>query len=149
MLRFDHVVMPVRDARASLAFYRDVMGFALLDTITGDDWGGYPWMMMILAPGDGRELVLVALKGAKPRKPIAPELPHLAFAEATVGKLEAWRKRLLAAGIVAREERHGPRHSLYFEDPDGLTLEITAPPSRAKGTTRRRALAAAEAWIAA
>jgi hypothetical protein len=30
-----------------------------------------------------------------------------------------------------REENHGAQRSLYFEDPDGFTLEITAPPSSA------------------
>jgi len=151
MLRVDHVVFPVWDAKASLAFYREVMGFALIDTFSGDDWGGYPWLMMIFAPGDGRELVLVALKGAKKLKAHGPafELPHLAFAESSVKALGAWRKRLVTANITIREERHGKRQSLYFEDPNGLTIEITAPPAQARGKTRRKALAAAQAWMAA
>ena len=49
MLKLDHIVFPVWDAPASLAFYRDVMGFALVDTYSGDDWGGYPWLMMFFA----------------------------------------------------------------------------------------------------
>ena len=151
MLRVDHVVFPVWDAKASLAFYREVMDFALIETFSGDDWGGYPWLMMIFAPGDGRELVLVALKGAKKLKAHGPafELPHLAFAESSVKALGAWRKRLVTANITIREERHGKRQSLYFEDPNGLTIEITAPPAQARGKTRRKALAAAQAWMAA
>lgn len=151
MLRVDHVVFPVWDAKASLAFYRDVMGFALVDTFSGDDWGGHPWLMMIFAPGDGRELVLVALKGARKPRTYGPafELPHLAFAETSVKALSAWRRRLAAASVTIREERHGPRQSLYFEDPNGLTIEVTAPPARARGKTRPKALAAAQAWIAA
>jgi len=151
MLRVDHVVFPVWDAKASLAFYREVMDFALIETFSGDDWGGYPWLMMIFAPGDGRELVLVALKGAKKPKSYGPafELPHLAFAESSVKALGAWRKRLVTANITIREERHGKRQSLYFEDPNGLTIEITAPPAQARGKTRRKALAAAQAWMAA
>ncbi|MBV9044935.1 MAG: VOC family protein [Alphaproteobacteria bacterium] len=150
MLRVDHVVFPVWDAKGSLRFYRDVMGFALLDTFTGDNWGGYPWLMMIFAPGDGRELVLVALKGVKKPKAYGPafELPHLAFAESSVKKLAAWRKRLAAAKIAIREERHGKRESIYFEDPNGLTLEITAPPANARGKTRAKALAATQKWLA-
>ena len=29
------------------------MGFALVDTYSGDDWGGYPWLMMFFAPATG------------------------------------------------------------------------------------------------
>ncbi|MGD0866346.1 MAG: VOC family protein [Rhizomicrobium sp.] len=35
MLRTDHVVFPVWDAEASLVFYRDVMGFALVECVSG------------------------------------------------------------------------------------------------------------------
>ena len=59
MLRMDHVVVPIWDPAASLAFYREVMGFALINTYSGDDWGGFPWLMMMFSPGDGRALVLV------------------------------------------------------------------------------------------
>jgi catechol 2,3-dioxygenase-like lactoylglutathione lyase family enzyme len=127
------------------------MGFALVETHSGDNWGGYRWLMMIFAPGDGRELVLVALKGAKKPKAYGPafELPHLAFAERSVTALPKWRKRLAAAKVAIREERHGKRESIYFEDPNGLTVEITAPPAQARGKTRPKALAAAEKWLAA
>ena len=68
MLKTDHIVFPVWDAKASLAFYRDVMGFVLVDTYSGADWGGYPWLMMFFAAGDGREIVPVNLRGA--RRPV-------------------------------------------------------------------------------
>ena len=54
MLKLDHVVFPVRDAGASLAFYRDVVGLELVEAHEGDDWGDYAWLMMIFAlPGGG------------------------------------------------------------------------------------------------
>src|SRR5690242_2840051 len=95
MLRVDHVVFPVWDAKASLAFYRDVLGFSLNEVFSGDDWGGFPWLMMIFAPGDGREIVLVALKGAKKPKGdgLARDVRHLAFAESSVKALAKWRKK--------------------------------------------------------
>ena len=151
MLRIDHVVFPAFDAAASLNFYRDVMGFALIESFSGDDWGGYPWLMMIFSPGDGREIVLVALKGAKRPKPdgLAKDVRHLAFGEKTVSGLAKWRRKLDSAKIAYWEETHGRRKSLYFEDPNGMILEITAPPSRAKGKTGKKAHAFAEEWIAA
>jgi glyoxylase I family protein len=149
MLRMDHVVFPAWDAAASLAFYRDVLGFALIESFSGDDWGGYPWLMMIFSPGDGREVVLVSLKGAgrPPQGKVPRDARHLAFGEKSVAALGKWRKKLRAAGIAFWEESHGRQKSLYFEDPNGMILEITAPPSRARGTTGKAALNHAQTWI--
>ena len=151
MLRLDHVVFPVWDAKASLRFYRDVLGFSLINAFGGDDWGGHPWLMMIFSPGDGREIVLVALKGAKKPKGdgLARDVRHLAFAEGSVKALAKWRRKLAAAKVEFWEEDHGLQKSIYFEDPNGTVLEVTAPPSRAKGGTKKKALAFAESWMSA
>jgi catechol 2,3-dioxygenase-like lactoylglutathione lyase family enzyme len=150
MLKTDHIVFPVWDAKASLAFYREVMGFKLTTTLQGPDWGGHPWLMMILSPGDGREIVLVHLKGAKrpPKDKLAHDVRHLAFAETSVAKIAAWRRKLAKAGIAFSEERHGPRQSLYFDDPCGNVVEITAPPSKPAKRESRAALSKARAWMA-
>jgi catechol 2,3-dioxygenase-like lactoylglutathione lyase family enzyme len=151
MLKTDHIVFPVWDAKACLAFWRGVMGFALIETHEGADWGGWPWLMMILSPGDGREVVLVHLKGAKrpPRDKLARDIRHMAFAETSVARLDAWRRKFAKAEIAFWEETHGVRSSLYCADPDGNTIEITAPPSRATKRPSRAALAKAERWMAA
>ena len=150
MLKTDHIVFPVWRARESLAFYRDVMGLKLVDTYSGADWGGYPGLMMFFVASDGREIVLVSLKGAKrpPRDKLARDVRHLAFAESAVAKLAGWRKKLTKAGIAFWEETHGRQRSLYFEDPNGMVLEITAPPSRPPKRENAKALAKAEAWMA-
>jgi len=150
MLKTDHIVFPVWDAAASLAFWRDVMGLKLSETHSGGDWGGHAWLMMIFAAGDGREVVLVSLKGAKrPSKPkLAADVHHMAFSESTVARLAAWRRKLAAAKIAFWEEAHGPRRSLYFADPDGNVVEITAPPSRPARRENAKALAAAQRWMA-
>lgn len=149
MLKTDHIVFPVWDAKASLAFYCDVMGFALVDTHSGADWGGYPWLMMFFAAGDGREIVLVNLRGAKrpAHDGLARDVRHLAFCETSPARLEGWRRKLRNAQLEFWEETHGPQHSLYFEDPNGVVLEITAPPSRPAKRTSRAALSKARRWI--
>jgi catechol 2,3-dioxygenase-like lactoylglutathione lyase family enzyme len=149
VLKTDHIVFPVWDAAESLKFYRDVMGFALIETHSGDDWGGFAWLMLIFSPGDGREIVLVNLRGAKrPQNGALPnDVRHLAFTESTTSKLGSWREKLRKSKVPFWEETHGPRHSIYFEDPNGMVLEITAPPSKPATKKSRTALSAATRWI--
>jgi len=151
MLTLDHVVFPVWDAEASLRFYGETLGLPLIAAITGDDWGGKPWLMMVFALGEGRELVLTALRGAERPPPdgLAADVRHYAFAVASRREQEAWRARLAAAGVAVRDEDHGEQQSIYFEDPNGVVLEITTPPTRTQPFPKPAALERAHAWIAA
>jgi catechol 2,3-dioxygenase-like lactoylglutathione lyase family enzyme len=148
-LRLDHVVFPVRDAARTLAFYRDVLELPLVEALSGDDWDGYPWLMMIFGLEGGGELVTVALRGAP--APDYSGLPmdarHYALATTSERELGRWRERLAAAGLHFWEERHGDRGSLYFPDPDGVVLEVTWPPSRASGADNLDAALTVERWI--
>jgi len=151
MLKLDHVVFPVRDAGASLAFYQDVLGLSLAEAHDGDDWDSFPWLMMIFPLPGGGEIVLVELKdaqlpdyGALPR-----DARHYAMAIEAVSDLAAWRTRLRAADVRFWEEDHGAQQSIYFEDPDGVVLEITAPPSALASTPGERAEQVVRRWLGA
>ena len=149
MLTLDHVVFPVRDADATLAFYGDVLGLPLTQALTGDDWGGYPWLMMIFGLGEDRELVTVQLRGAPwPDYAGLPvDVRHYALAAAREADLDDWRVRLERAGVAFWEERHGEQRSIYFPDPDGVILEITWPRTAAPQTANPAALRRARDWI--
>jgi catechol 2,3-dioxygenase-like lactoylglutathione lyase family enzyme len=146
MLRFDHVLVPIWEVKKSLAFYRDVLGLKLVEAYEGDDWGGYPFLMMVFALGDRREIVLVYLHGAK--QPSLGKLPndirHIALAETTA--IERWKVKLDAAKVKYAEDNDGEQRSLYFEDPNGNSLEITAPPSSPSAEESAEALALAQKW---
>lgn len=146
MLRLDHVVLPMWDVEKSLAFYREVLGLTLVDSYEGDDWGGFPWLMLLFALPDKREIVLAHFKGApRPRKDALPkDARHLAMAE--TGSLEPWRKKLTDANIEYWEEDHGGQQSLYFEDPNGVVLEITSPPTSPEVSENAAALRRAMRW---
>jgi len=146
MLRLDHVLIPIWEVKKSLAFYRDVLGLRLVEAYEGDDWGGYEFLMMVFALGDRREIVLVYLHGAK--QPGAGKLPndirHIALAETTA--IERWKVKLDAAKIKYAEDNDGEQRSLYFEDPNGNSLEITSPPSTPAAEENAEALALAQKW---
>lgn len=151
MLKLDHVVFPIRDAGRSLAFYRDVLGLSLAEAHEGDDWGSYTWLMMIFPLPGGGEIVLVELKDAPP--PDYGDLPrdvrHYAMSIEAVSDLAVWRTRLRDAEVRFWEEDHGAQQSIYFEDPDGVVLEITAPPSQLPATPGERAAHVVRQWLGA
>ncbi|MGQ0429801.1 MAG: VOC family protein [Gammaproteobacteria bacterium] len=146
-LGLDHVAIPVRDAAATHDFYAEVLGLPLLEAYQGNDWGGFPWLMMIFAAADDRQLAFIAFKGGKEGKSNLPgDARHYAFSLATKAQLAAWRTKLAAARIKFVEEDHGAQQSLYFEDPNGITLEITAPPSAKGAKPNPHAVDTIAAW---
>lgn len=147
-MRFDHVVIPVADAEKALAFYGKVLRLPLAQTLEGPDWGGYPWLMMIFAIADGKELVVVAFRGwVRGESLPSPDMRHYAFSAESAADLEVWRGRLESAGVDFWREAHGDRVSYYFPDPEGAILEITWPPAAV--TIDPGAVEAAKRWIAA
>lgn len=145
-LQLDHMALQIYDAAATRAFYGDFLGLPLVSAMQGEDWGGRAWLMMIFGLGDGREIALVELKGdPKPAAREPRDLPHFAFAAADHAALDAWIAKLKSAGLDHWEETHGAQRSVYFPDPNGLMLEITAPPSKASAASAR-ADAIVQAW---
>jgi catechol 2,3-dioxygenase-like lactoylglutathione lyase family enzyme len=130
-LAVDHLALPIYDAEKSLDFYERVLEFPLISALSGDDWDGKPWLMMIFGCADGRQVVLVALRGAEREVSALPrETRHFAFSVDDASALTAWKRRLELSGVSFWEEDHGTQRSVYFEDPNGIVLEITTPASR-------------------
>ncbi len=148
MLTLDHVVIPVRDAEATLKFYTEVMGLPLVESYSGDDWDGYPWLMMVFGIGTKQELVAVALKGAPAPdyRGVPVDARHYALAAGAADDLNNWRKRLHEAGVDFWEEDHGEQSSIYFPDPDGVIFEITWPPSSVPRVSNPDAAMAVRRW---
>ena len=150
-LKSDHLAVPIFDAAATLKFYADVLQLPLVETHSGDDWGGKEWLMMIFGLGDNRQIALIAFVGAKRtgNGGLPKDARHFAFATPTLRALAAWKARLDAAKVDYWEEDHGDQRSIYFADPNDLIWEITAPPSKSASKTDKSARAHAEKWIAA
>lgn len=148
MLHLDHVALPIFDVAASHRFYAEVLALPLVGALSGDDWEGHPWLMMQFGLADARQLVLVALRGTtRTRESLPRDVRHVAMAVADTTELETMRRRLDAATIAYRREDHGAQQSLYFEDPNGIVLEVTAPPT-AVALVDIDAAATVRAWLA-
>lgn len=117
----DHVALYVKDVPRAVAWYRDVLGFHRRHA---DVWGEYPAVVGVGATS----LAIFPARSADPETlpERAPALfAHVAFRTSAAG-LEAARAELRARGIAIEEQDHTIARSIYFSDPDGHTIEITA-----------------------
>ncbi|MEU6671765.1 VOC family protein [Streptomyces sp. NPDC046727] len=125
-LRTSHTGLNVTDLDRSLAFYRDVLGFALLAE-GKEDGRRYAFLG---DSGDGPVLTLwQQAQGAYDHGRAG--LHHLAFTADSADRLREYEAALRAAGaefahegVVAHREG-GASGGIFFHDPDGTRLEIS------------------------
>ncbi len=134
-------LLQVFDMPAALAFYRDVLGFAVVQTappqnaVADDEYG---WVWLRHGPGDGTELMLNAAYDPDVRRPPAPDAARLAAHRDTVlflgcSDVDAAYRHLRARGVRVAEPTttsYGMRQ-LTLRDPDGFGVCLQWPAARA------------------
>jgi len=108
----DHIALRVKDLERAANWYEQVLG---LKRVQPEEWK--PWPIFMVAGETG-----VALFPEKEGQPIAPD--HFAFRVGQEG-FNAAQKKLRGLGIDFSIQDHTYFESLYFEDPDGHTVELT------------------------
>lgn len=119
--RLNHAVLFVRDAQAAFSFYRDVLGFTLVEAMgeqavflraggseNHHDLGLFGIGAGAPGPGGGRQVGLY----------------HLAWEVDSLPELADARIALLQSGAMTGESDHGTSLSLYGKDPDGNEFEV-------------------------
>ncbi|MFJ5773391.1 VOC family protein [Streptomyces sp. NPDC093094] len=126
-LRTGHIGLNVTDLDRSLAFYRDVLGFAVLGEGKEDD-RRYAFL------GDGEKLLLTLWQQAgEPFDAGRAGLHHLAFEAESVDRVRAYETALKTYGVefaydgVVAHREGSSSGGIFFHDPDGTRLEISAP----------------------
>ena len=143
-LGMSHVAFCVRDIAQSLAFYRDALGFRVLnDRLQDTTTGGLPHVykhrrttrrQVTLAYGEGDarpQLVITAHPGEPPDgEPIKLDqigLSHLSFTVSSVAQLT---EALLSKGYKtsgpadAFKDASGRVRTVFFFDPDGILVQF-------------------------
>lgn len=130
----DHLAFVTWQPAATVDFYTRAMGFPLVHAITAKGWGipGHPdFVHFFFDIGGGNHLAFFYYFGLAVED--APEAlmkraRHLAFHVETADQLIAYRERLMAHGVrVTRPVAHELIESIYFDDPNGIQLEVTRP----------------------
>jgi catechol-2,3-dioxygenase len=119
--RLNHIVLYVRDVPRALTFYRDLLGFSVVESI--EDRAAF-----LRANGSDNHHDLGLFAVGEQAAPL-PEgrrvgLYHAAWEVATIDDLARAREALLTAGALVGESDHGASLSLYAVDPDGNELEV-------------------------
>ena len=127
-----HVGINVTDLSRSRAFYTDAFG---LETIGGSSDG--PQRFAFLGRGESVVLTLwEQSRGSFDKN--APGLHHLSFQAESIDAVRAAEERLKKRGVkflydgVVPHREGADSGGIFFEDPDGLRLEIFTP-TGAKG----------------
>lgn len=119
--RLNHAVLYVRDVAASVAFYRDVLGFQPMIVTPGAAF------LRTAESTNDHDLGLFEVGGNAAPSPAgrgAVGLYHLAWEVDTLSELRRLRQELSTTGALVGTSDHGTTKSLYGKDPDGLEFEI-------------------------
>ncbi|WP_370222426.1 VOC family protein [Pararhodobacter marinus] len=129
-----HYSFPCRDGEETRKFYEDLMGLPLVACMMSDvvpsTGEKKPYAHFFFEMGDGSYIAFFDLGENEMPKP-SPNTPewvmHFAVEVDSVDAVLAMRKRLNDAGVHTTDiVDHHFIKSIYFFDPNGLRLEVTA-----------------------
>jgi len=157
--KLNHFAWRCRDAEETRHFYEDILGLPLAHIIQSDRVPStgeyYPYTHVFFRMADGSFIAFFDLGDDETSEP-SPNTPswvnHIALQVAGREDLSAAKARLESEGIkVLGVTDHHILNSIYFFDPNGLRVELTAWTVDAEHMEREAAAARAklDAWTAA
>jgi catechol-2,3-dioxygenase len=123
--RLNHAVLFVRDVEASVAFYREVLGFAPVEGMA--ELRGAAFLRAPSSTND-HDLGLFeigAQAGPSGAGRSTVGLYHLAWEVETLADLAEIAERLQERGALVGATDHATTKALYAKDPDGIELEVS------------------------
>lgn len=151
----NHVAYATADTAATVRFYTEVMGFKLVHAVRGkaDPETGVDrdFLHTFFAMGNGEVIAFFDVDGIEPGSP-HDSLPrwvrHLALAVDSREAIAAWQTHLKSRDIrvIGPVDHDGVWLSIYFGDPNGITLELTYQARALNEKDASEAAAMVAAW---
>ena len=117
-----HIAIICSDSEKAREFYVQKLGFELTNEVYRPEKGDQLWMLR-----QGDVVLELFIKPGAPRRVTNPEalgLRHLAFRVADIDAAVAWLKsRGIEVEPIREDSCNGGRFT-FFQDPDGLPLEL-------------------------
>ncbi len=153
-----HTGYVTHDSQATVDFYTQVIGMEFVCAVTDDTVPStgdpFPYMHLFFMMADGSTLAFFESIGlpppAKSTHPGYDVFTHLALNAETREEVDAWAAHLRSKGVnFVGPVDHGIIYSLYFYDPNGVRLEITATTDDSWVHHHDQAMADLAGWEAA
>jgi len=153
----NHVAYPTWDTGATYRFYTEVLGCEFLAAISEDRVPStgepHPFLHTFYGFTSGECIAFFEVDGLPRPTPdgIPSWIRHLALNVDTVDVLEAWKARLTAHGVevLGAIDHEETWRSLYFFDPNGVRIELTAQVRELTEEDRRAGLDLLTRWTSA
>ena len=113
----DHVAIRVKDLERSAQWYQRVLG---LKRYQPEAWGPFPIFMLAGRSG----IALFPTSPGAPDQLQRSDIDHFAF-NVDLETLHQAKERYIELGLRFDLQDHTYFHSIYTQDPDGHTVELT------------------------
>jgi catechol 2,3-dioxygenase-like lactoylglutathione lyase family enzyme len=154
----NHIASVTHDVEATYDFYTRIMGMEVASTViddripsTGD---AFPYFHIFFKMNDGSTIAFFEAPGlpapAVPTHPAYDIFTHVALEVPSRDDVMKWYKWLQLNKIeVVGPTDHGFIYSVYFHDPNGIRLEVTAPNDKNWNNHTSRAKEDFALWVGA
>jgi catechol 2,3-dioxygenase-like lactoylglutathione lyase family enzyme len=134
--KLSHAAYITHDTGATVRFYTEMLGMDLVNAVlddkipsTGDP---VPYFHSFFKMADGSTIAFFEAPDlpplSAPPHPAYDVFQHIAMEVATSAEVDTWHQWLVSQGVdVLGPVDHKIIYSIYFHDPNGMRLEITAP----------------------
>ena len=154
----NHAAYVTHDAEATTKFYTEIMGMEFASTIlddkvpsTGDE---FPYFHIFFRMGDGSTMAFFEAPGLPPQSKSSHRaydvFNHIALDAGSPEAVHEWYEWLTSNGldVIGPVDHKGIILSVYFHDPNGIRLEMTAPIDPAWNKHTDQGYRDLEAWVA-